>query len=105
MTHLRRGMLARLSDIAAAVDEINWDNDLLYVEGSRSSWSPESRCAVIPWDPYEEGPMEIAIDEVALGYALAGFQVLDVYRNLDSPTPERFVAAIRHYHEFDGFLP
>jgi hypothetical protein len=61
---------------------------------------------VIEVDPYEEEPEMLAVEGVQLRYALAGFQVKEVARNLGSAVSrgERLVAALRHFHEFDGFL-
>lgn len=47
-------------------------------------WTPSSPCAVVEVDPYEEEPMTIVIDGVELDWALAGFDVIDVWDNSDS---------------------
>lgn len=105
---LERNRLLPLAGLAAVVDEIDLSVDELYVDGPRDGWSPASLAAIVLLDPYEEEPELVVVDGVELHRALAGFQVVEVARNLgsiESVTPERFVAAIRHFHEFDGFLP
>lgn len=92
---LERGRLMTLEALLQDIADLRWPSDQLYIEGPRSTWAPQTRCAVVEVDPYEEEPPTFTVGDVQLNWALAGFDVVDVCHNLHaaSPSAERFVAA------------
>lgn len=83
--------------------------EYLYVEGEPESWTPLSSCALLAVDAYAEEPREVEVDGTPMRIVLSGDQVRDVAVNLRAevaePTDIHLVAALRHYWEFDGFIP
>ena len=105
---LIRGALYELGSILAVTGALRWPSDQLYVQGSRAEWSMESPSAVVECDPYEEEPSTVMVDGVSLNHALTAFEVMDVVANMHGEgldfTGERFVEALRYFHEYDSFL-
>lgn len=106
---LERDTLMTLEDLFSRIGELQWPSDQLYIEGARESWMPSSGCAVIEVDPYKEEPSSVLVAGVQLVWALAGFDVIDVWENLrvrsgdGEASAKQLVADIQHFREFGSY--
>ena len=105
---LIRGALYPLGSLLTMTEELRWPSDQLYVQGRPAEWSMGSPSAVVECDPYEDEPAIVMVDDIALEHALTAFEVMDVVDNMHREgvdlTSERFVEALRYFHEYDSFL-